>query len=130
METAIVLENFSIRYIAWHEVREKVNTWIVEDLLNEKLHLSKHGDGLHQILFTYIADYDKTAHPEEMEYDVDNKVLYLALRLDYEKVKNGTKEEVLIMMKDLFLTSVFYYYSVGVRDFDFRGFYEDLKTIL
>lgn len=129
METITILENFKINFIAWHEVTKKIDVWTIVELLNSKIDLTKYGSDLRQIQFQYIADYSTEFHEEEMIYYPDDKIIFLSLRLDYEKVKNGTKEEVLILMKDLLLTSVFYYYFVGVRDFDFKGFYEDLKAI-
>jgi hypothetical protein len=129
METTTILENFNINCIAWHEVEDKIDVWTIGKLLNKQIDLSKYSSDLHQIQFQYIADYSTDFHEEEMAYNPDDKTIFLSLRLDYDKVKDGTNEEVLILMKDLFLTSVFYYFSVGVRDFDFRGFYEDLKAI-
>jgi len=129
METTTILENFGFTFIAWHEVRPKMDIWTIGKLLNDKLDLAKYGNGLRQIQFQYIADYSTEFHEEEMMYNPDDKTIFLSLRLDYEKVKDGTNEEVLVLMKDLFLTSVFYYFGVGVRDFDFRGFYEDLKAV-
>ena len=128
METT-TLENFSFTCIAWHEVTKKIDFGTIGNLLNKYIDLSKYGKGLRQIQFTYIADYSEDFHQEEMTYNPEDKTLFLSLRLDYDKVKNGTNEEVLVLMKDLFLTSVFYYFGLDVRDFDFRGFYEDLKEV-
>ncbi len=129
METTTVVKPFNFNFIAWHEVTKKIDVWAIKKLLNDKLDLSKYGNDLRQIQFQYIADYSTEFHEEEMMYNPDDKTIFLSLRLDYEKVKDGTNEEVLVLMKDLFLTSVFYYFGVGVRDFDFRGFYEDLKAV-
>ena len=124
-----ILENFKINCITWHEVTEKIDVWTIKNLLNNQINLSKYGSDLHQIQFQYIADYSEDFHKEEMTYNSEDKTLFLSLRLDYDKVKNGTKDEVLVLMKELFLTSVFYYFGLDVRDFDFRGFYEDLKEV-
>jgi hypothetical protein len=129
METTTILENFNINCIAWHEVEDKIDVWTIGNLLNAQIDLSKYGNDLRQIQFQYIADYSTDFHQEETTYNPDDKTIFLSLRLDYEKVKNGTKEEVLVLMKNLFLTSVFYYFAVGIKDFDFREFYEDLKHV-
>ena len=71
--------------------------------MNDKLDLSKYGNDLRQIQFQYIADYSTEFHEEEMMYNPDDKTIFLSLRLDYEKVKDGTNEEVLVLMKDLVL---------------------------
>ena len=128
METTTILENFTLNCIAWHTVEDKIDIWTIENALNNHLDLFKYGKDLHQIQFQYIADYSEI-HQEEMTYNPETKTLFLSLRLDFEQVESSTKAAVLTMMKELFLTSVFYYFAVGIRDFDFSGFYEDLKEI-
>jgi hypothetical protein len=129
MEMTTDLKTFDFTFKAWHEVEDKIDIWTMEDLLNNHLNLSKYGDGLHRIVFEYIAD-DWEGHEEDIVFDPETKTLSLSLHLDFEVVKTVSKTEVLGMMKELFLSSVFYYFGVRIYDFDYRMYYEDLREIL
>jgi|GEM_PF-4714535 hypothetical protein len=128
METTTDLKPFGFTFKAWHTVEDKIDIWTIQDELNTQLNLSKYGDGLYQIQFEYIAD-DWEKHQEQMTFNPETKILFLSLRLDFETIKTATKAEVLTMMKELFLSSVFYYFGVRIYDFDYRMYYEDLKEI-
>lgn len=128
--------SFGLTSFTWHEMPiTKLDLDGLENLLEEKMHLSNYGQGLKQIMVSFVVYPDsmpwQKKDKEERIFSLRKKMASLSVELDYEKLLFANSEEAFEMMKIA-------YYSIleevlptfEINFFDFKAFLKDLKEIL
>lgn len=122
--------SFNIQAIVWHEVKQLIDVDPIHEALNTYLDLSKYGNGVQHIAFTYIAvKPDNTIHENDARYISESKTLELQLKLSYPHVKEATPKLILEMMAALFLVSIDLYANLNIPDFDISAFKKDCEHL-
>lgn len=122
--------SFNIERITWHQVADKVDIDPIHEALNTYLDLSKYGNGVEQLSFTYVAvKPGNPNHDNEARYLPTNKTLELRLNLNYPAVKQATPSQVLEMMATLFLISINLYQGLNLPDFTISSFRKDVEHL-
>lgn len=114
-----------------HEVEDKAHlVKEIEQVLNDKLDLSRYGAGLQSIRFVPLAlQPGDRIHEEEIKYAPRKKELTLKLKLDYDSVLHADKPAMLRLIALLFLNAIERYPAAQVRNFDSRLFGRDVARV-
>jgi len=122
--------SFKINRITWHEVSTLVNVDPIHEVLNTYIDLSKYGEGIAMIDFTFVAvKPNNTRHGNDAKYNPKDKTLTLQLNLSYPHLKLADKQEALSMMATLFYISIDLYEGLHIPDFDTKAFKTDIDHL-
>ena len=120
----------------WHELPfGKIETERFNVLLNKHIDLSKYGTGIQNFVIGFIA------YPKRMEYNAnqknthdyfkEEKVMELAVMLDYEYLETASKKAAFEHLKHkTLLIAQSILPTFDFPDFDTKRFLEDLETVL
>lgn len=107
------------------------NTNLLEDALNQHLHLPNYGSGLTGIAFIYIATPPvDQIHEECFTYSRKKKELFIQMRLPYDAVERASTTDALRLMARCYLKTMRDKLPLKkVVNFDHFHFVQDLRRI-
>lgn len=125
------LKSFAFTSSTWHEVSQKIDLIVIEDLCNKHLKLSNYGMGVQQIVFLYMAfkPDSKMQRLPVKRFIKKSKMIELSLPLNYTQLFEANKAETQWMMGKLYLKSIKIYPELGVENFETLRFYKDVKRL-
>ena len=116
--------------VAWEDVAAKVDVEPLQQLCDGNIRLINYGDGVKQIVFTFIAvPSSDTFHENDASFDPKTGKVEVALRLSYEHMQNTSAKRCLQMMASLFIVSLDLYDGIDVLDFNIAAFRNDLQNL-
>ncbi len=125
--SSIPSKDFHLTAITWKDVSDKVNFQAVSELLNQKLSLSNYGEAVKNLYCTFLAiQANNEFHDEFVDYDEEEQLLEMALKVDIRQLKDATEAQTLEMMVKVFLESILQY--PNIEGFDSKRFYIDVQS--
>jgi hypothetical protein len=119
------MEPIFISSATQEDVTDKVKILPIQKLL-EEMDLSVYSDQVQEINFIYIAVEDTTYHPESLEYDPEAQAINIHAQLDYAQVVEADEEEILLLMKQLFVKQIKKFEELEL-EFDREAFEKDIR---
>ncbi|MEZ4888400.1 MAG: hypothetical protein R3E32_26975 [Chitinophagales bacterium] len=121
-------KDFHFTAITWKDVTDKVNFQAVGELLNEKLTLSNYGGAVKSVYCTFLAiQANNEFHDEFVDFDTEEQILEMALKVDIRQLKDATEADTLQLMAKVFLEYIVQYPSI--EGFDQKRFYADVQSV-
>lgn len=120
-------KDFHLTAITWKDVTDKVDFQVIEKCLNEELTLVDYGETVKEVYGTFLAiQANNEFHDEFVDYDVEEQILEMAMKVDIRQLKDATKESTVAMMAKVFLEYVLQYPTI--EGFDQKQFYTDVES--
>jgi phage FluMu protein Com len=119
------MEPIFISSATQEDVTGKVNILHIQKLL-EEMDLSAYCEQVQEINFIYIAVEDTTYHPESIEYAPEEQAINIHAQLDYAQIVEAEEEEILLLMKQLFVKQIKKFEKLEVA-FDREAFEKDIR---
>ena len=105
-----------------------MNFTAIEDGLNEQLTLSDYGEIVKSVYSTFLAiQANNEFHNEFVDYDTDEQILEMAVKVDIRQLKEATEADTLELMAKAFLAYIHQYPEI--EGFDSKRFYEDVQSV-
>lgn len=116
-----------IKFIGLDADHEKIDTNSFQNTL-EGIDLNSYGSGIKKINFIFISNPNKLFE-EKVIYTEEN-VLNVFSKLQHEKVRVSTKNQILFLMQENFLYSMIKLKdNLNIENFSFNIFIKDLEKI-
>lgn len=133
MESIPTFRPFETTGILWKDISPKFefyNLNVIADVLNTRLDLKKYGSTVEKLMFVFIAvKPSNTIHSEKTGYISTEKRLLLYRKLAYEKVSIYSKEEVLRLMAETYIKSIFDLGENEIPDFDYIQLGKEIEKV-
>lgn len=125
-----IVRDFTFAAMVWHEVYELTKNKIFQDILNKHIQISTYGKGVTGIDFVHIAvKPTNKIHEEFRGYEKATKRLVFNLKLDYDKIVKGTRQEAIKAMALLFLNAIKLSIKFKIEDYNGEQLYKDVKAL-
>ena len=112
------------------QVYPKANPVLFEEVLRQKIDLSKYGDGLSKYFFTFIVLENTVLEFEGSYFNTDDRTAEIAVRIPLDEVLEASQERTIRLMENAYLKGVD---LIGTLDlgasFDHDAFKRDVKGI-
>ena len=103
----------------------------IEDLLNEHLRLSDYGTALAELRFVFVVlPLENERHPDDARYATRPHRLTIWRRLDYDRAREASEEELLQMVTEKFLAAIQEIPDFNIASFDHEAFHRDVTRVL
>ncbi|MGB1241374.1 MAG: hypothetical protein ACPG49_02560 [Chitinophagales bacterium] len=120
-------KNFHLTAVTWKGVIGKIDFEAIEECLNEELTLADYGEAVKSMYGSFLAiQLNNPIHDEYVEYDDEEQILEVAVKLDMRLLKDASKESTLQMMAKAFLDYINEY--PVIEGFDQNRFYMDVQS--
>ncbi|MFK7908562.1 MAG: hypothetical protein AB8B69_25755 [Chitinophagales bacterium] len=124
---SIPSKDFHFTAVTWKDVINKIDFEAIEECLNQELTLGDYGEAVKSMYGSFLAiQLNNPIHDEYVEYDEEERILEVAVKLDMRLLKDASKESTLQMMAKAFLDYIDQYPSI--EGFDQNRFYVDVQT--
>lgn len=116
----------------WHEIYPKMDIAPFIFALHEGIDLTKYGEGLKKLYFTFLVmpPDDQVLEPYQ-HYSAKKQEADISVRIPYEAVVNAAAPELLRLMEEAYLQGIerLKSYTALARAFDVEGLKRDVAKI-
>lgn len=121
-ETTTILSNDISSKFDFHDIN------IIANILNTRLNFKNYGSTIEKLSFVFIVvPPSNTIHEEKTGYFSKDKRLLLYRKLSYQKVSNASKKEVLPLMAEMYLKTIYELGYHEIPDFDYAQLGKDVE---
>lgn len=115
----------------WHEIQSKVRLAPFIHALHDGIDLSKYGNGIEKIYFTYIIVKPHSINNETYaRYYKKYKKVDMALAIPYERAREASRLEMIQLMQETYLEGIDQLSTLPIQGtFDAAAFRKDVEAI-